>query len=161
MMATRLFVQAYGATHPEPELSRYLARSFSSEFFAEQIAGPDSAVLLALTESGASCAYAHLRLTTGPLPADVQSDRAVEIVRFYVDSVWHGRGIAQKLMAACERLAKEWGADLLWLGVWQLAARPIAFYRRAGFEIVGTTTFLFGERRDADFVMARPLGAAE
>jgi len=27
-LGARLFAQAYGETHPEPELSRYLARSF-------------------------------------------------------------------------------------------------------------------------------------
>jgi hypothetical protein len=45
--------------------------------------------------------------------------------------------------------------------VWQEAARPIAFYRHAGFEVVGTTTFSFGDRLDDDFVMARRLASAD
>jgi len=34
-LGARLFAEAYGETHPEPELSRYLARSFRSRGFAK------------------------------------------------------------------------------------------------------------------------------
>jgi ribosomal protein S18 acetylase RimI-like enzyme len=60
-------------------------------------------------------------------------------------------------MAACVAEARAMGGEVLWLSVLQEAQRPQAFYRRAGFTVVGTATFLFGDRRDADFVMARPL----
>jgi tRNA (guanine37-N1)-methyltransferase len=63
-------------------------------------------------------------------------------------------------MAACAAEARRRGADALWLAVWQQAARPLAFYRRQGFAIVGTTTFAFGDRVDADYVMARSLAAS-
>jgi ribosomal protein S18 acetylase RimI-like enzyme len=156
-LGARLFVQAYGPTHPEPELSRYLARSFSTDFFARELADPGARVLIVEATDGTPLGYAHMRATTGAPPGEVIGDRPVEIIRFYVDAQWHGRGLAQALMAACETEARSMGADVIWLDVWQEAPRPQAFYRRAGFTIVGTTTFAFGERQDADFVMARPL----
>jgi ribosomal protein S18 acetylase RimI-like enzyme len=60
-------------------------------------------------------------------------------------------------MAAAEDEARLRGVQLIWLTVWQQAPRPIAFYRRAGFEIIGTATFRFGERLDDDFLMAKRL----
>ena len=37
LLGARLFTETYGPTHPEPELSRYLARSFSVEGVREAI----------------------------------------------------------------------------------------------------------------------------
>lgn len=156
-LGARLFIQAYGPTHPEPELSRYLARSFDPERFERELAGPLVRVLMVESADGTPAGYAHMRATTGNRPPGVIGTTPIEIVRFYVDAAWHGAGLAQLLMAGCEGEARAMGGDLIWLSVWQEALRPQAFYRRAGFAIVGTTTFAFGDRQDADYVMARAL----
>ena len=157
-LGARLFVQAYGPTHPEPELSRYLARSFSEEFFARALHDAGVRVLLVEATDGTPSGYAHMRATpAGMSPTGVIGNTPIEIVRFYIDAAWHGAGLAQQLMAACEREARAMGGDVLWLSAWQEAPRAGAFYRRAGFSIVGTTTFAFGDRLDADYVMARRL----
>ena len=157
--AARLFTQAYGPTHPEPELGAYLAREFAPARLAAELADPGRRALVA--ESGGRwIGYAYLRESAEGWPSGVPGERPVEIMRFYVDAEWHGRGVAAALMAACESAARRWGADALWLGVWQQAGRALAFYRRAGFEVVGTATFAFGDRLDDDFVMARRLAGA-
>ena len=156
-LAARLFTQAYGPTHPEPELGRYLARSFSQQLFARELADSTVRVLVVEAVDGSPVGYAHMRATTGDPPGGVGGTHPIEIVRFYVDAGWHGAGLAQMLMSACDREARGMGADVIWLDVWQEAPRPQAFYRKAGFTIVGTTTFAFGDRQDADWVMARPL----
>jgi ribosomal protein S18 acetylase RimI-like enzyme len=157
--AARLFTQAYGPTHPEPELGAYLARAFAPVRLATELAQPDRRALV-VESGGRWIGYAWLRESAEGWPGSVPGQRPVEIVRFYVDAGWHGRGVAAALMAACEGEARQRGADALWLAVWQEAARPLAFYRRAGFEVVGTATFAFGDRLDDDFVMARRLAAA-
>ena len=156
-LGARLFVETYGPTHPEPELSRYLARSFSVQYFREALGDPRVRVLVIENAGGVAAGYAHVRVTTTTKPDSVVARAPIEIVRFYIDARWHGSGLAQKLMAACEREARAMGGDLVWLSAWQEAPRAVAFYRRAGFAIAGTTTFAFGERQDADFVMAKPL----
>jgi ribosomal protein S18 acetylase RimI-like enzyme len=49
--------------------------------------------------------------------------------------------------------AKERGYDSIWLGVWEKNQRAIDFYRRWGFEEVGTHTFKLGTDPQNDFVM--------
>jgi ribosomal protein S18 acetylase RimI-like enzyme len=156
-LGARLFRETYAPTHPEPELSRYLARSFDAGFFATELGDPRVRVLIVDAEDGTAAGYAHLRAMSAPPPPGVIGERPMEIVRFYIDARFHGAGLAQALMSACEAEARRMGADVLWLSAWQEAPRPQAFYRRAGFAIVGTTTFAFGDRRDADYVMARRL----
>lgn len=160
-LAARLFQEAYGPTHPEPTLSTYLAESFAPERLGAELSSPGVRVILAEDAAGRPIGYAHLRETEQPAPAGVPGERPVEIVRFYVDSAWHGRGVAQALMDACVAEGARRGAGVLWLSAWQQAARALAFYRRAGFAVVGTTTFRFGERIDDDFLMARRLTTAD
>ncbi len=156
-LAARLFVQAYGATHPEPELGHYVARTFPEEGFREWLADPTQAVFIALDSNSRGIGYAYVRPSTGNTPAGVSGTTVFELMRMYVDANHHGLGVAAALMEAGIANARANGADTLWLAVWQNAARPIAFYSRFGFHIVGTTTFKWGDGFDDDFIMSRSI----
>jgi ribosomal protein S18 acetylase RimI-like enzyme len=156
-LGARLFTQAYGPTHPEPELGRYLARSFSVERMTAELASDATAFFLVQDSAGADIGYAYLRESRDTPPAGVVGQRPFEIARFYVDAAWHGRGVAPALMDACLAAARARQADVLWLATWEPALRAQAFYRRMGFEMVGTTKFLFGAVLEDDVLMARRL----
>ena len=155
-LAARLFTETYGPTHPEPELSRYLARSFSVEGVREAIADSDVTMLLVEDSSGAPVAYAYMKASPEP-PAGVTGDKAFEIVRFYVDGACQGRGVGAALMDACLADAKERGSDVVWLQVWKEAPWAVGFYRRMGFSVVGSAPFYFGEQIGDDHIMSRSL----
>jgi ribosomal protein S18 acetylase RimI-like enzyme len=156
-LGARLFTQAYGPTHPEPELGRYLARSFDVERMAAELTDGGTEFFIVQDDTGADIGYAYLRESREAPPAGVVGQRAFEIARFYVDEAWHGRGVAPAMMAACVTAARARKADVLWLATWEPAVRAQAFYRRMGFEMVGTTTFLFGDVLEDDVLMARRL----
>ena len=153
-LGARLFTEAYGPTHPEPELSRYLARSFSVEGIRNAIADADSAILVAEDADGSAIGYSYLRASPAP-PAGVQGSRPYEIVRFYVAGAHQGRGIGAGLMEQSIDEAKRRGADVVWLQVWKEAPWAVGFYLRLGFSIVGSASFYFGDRVGDDHVMAR------
>ncbi len=156
-LGARLFAQAYGPTHPEPELGAYLATAFRPADLADRIRLGIVAVLLVEADGAGPIGYAQLRPDA---PLDIPEWRgrpAIEIQRFYLDRAWHGRGIADALMASCVALAGRAGAALAWLQVWQEAHWAIRFYERAGFVIVGSTPFTWGSRVETDWLMARTL----
>ena len=155
-LGARLFVQAYGPTHPEPEQSRYLAAAYSVDVIAEAIEGEGSSVFAVDDLQGAPIAYAHM-ISTMEFPPGVDGRRAFEIVRFYVDGASQGRGIGAMLMSHCRDVAKLAGADVIWLQTWSQASWAIGFYLRLGFKIAGRKPFYFGERVDEDHVMALSL----
>src|SRR5690242_14914808 len=136
-LAARLFTEAYGPTHPEPELSRYLARSFSVDKVRDEIT--DNAVTMFVAEDDTTrpLGYAFLRRTI-ELPDGVSSYNSFEVVRFYVEAAAQGRGIGAALMETCFDEARRRGADTIWLQVWKEAPWAIAFYRRMGFSAVGS-----------------------
>ena len=164
-LAAALFRQGYGATHPEPELSRYVTRNFSVETFARDLTDPRVTVLVAEEgPTGPLAGYAILR--EGPPAEGLTSQESggrkpIEIGRFYVDQKWHGLGVAQALMTECVLEAARRGGDVLWLQAWERAARALAFYKKMGFVVAGNAKFEFGARVDNDFLLARPVAAYE
>src|SRR5215208_8536374 len=155
-LGARLFAEAYGSTHPEPELSRYLARSFPVEGVRESIADTAVTMLVAQDSSGKAIAYAYLKASPAP-PSGVHGENVYEIVRFYVDSVYQGRGIGAALMEECFVDARSRGADAVWLQVWKEAPWAVGFYARMGFSIVGSAPFYFGEQVGDDHIMLKSL----
>ena len=155
-LGARLFTETYGPTHPEPELSRYLARSFSVGGVRDEIAKTDVSMYLVEDSAGAPLAYAYLRASPKP-PAGVDGLRPFEIVRFYVDAVCQGRGVGASLMEACFSDARGRGADVIWLQVWKEAPWAVGFYHRMGFSVVGSAPFYFGEQVGDDHIMSRLL----
>jgi ribosomal protein S18 acetylase RimI-like enzyme len=159
-LAARLFAEAYGPTHPEPELSRYLARSFPVDGTRDAIADDDVTILIAEDSTGNAIAYAYLRASPEP-PAGVTGERVFEIVRFYVDASWQGKGIGAALMEGCFEDANQRGADVIWLQVWKEAPWAVGFYSRMGFSVVGSALFYFGEQIGQDHVMSIRLRIAD
>lgn len=163
--AARLFRQAYGVTHPEPTLSAYLATSFAERRVRQSLENAATTMLVVESVDGTWMGYAELHdggptEPTAILEVPLPGTAPLEIVRFYVDQAWHGQGVAQALMLACDALARTRGCDVLWLQAWQEAAQAVRFYHKAGFTIHGTAIFAFGERADSDFILARRVVAA-
>jgi diamine N-acetyltransferase len=155
-LGARLFAETYGPTHPEPELSRYLSRSFAVEVVIDAISDGEVSMYLVEDSLAVPIAYAYLRATSDP-PNGVTGRRPFEIVRFYVDAICQGRGVGAALMDACFSDARQRGADVIWLQVWKEAPWAIGFYQRMGFSVVGSALFYFGEQIGDDHVMSRTL----
>jgi ribosomal protein S18 acetylase RimI-like enzyme len=155
-LAARLFTETYGPTHPEPELSRYLAREFSVDRVRAAIADTEVTMLVAEDAERGAVGYAYLRASHDP-PAGVKGERAFEIARFYVATADQGRGIGAALMEECLEESRLRGADVVWLQVWKEAPWAVGFYSRMGFTVVGSAAFYFGEQIGDDHVMQRAL----
>ncbi|MFM7784224.1 MAG: N-acetyltransferase family protein [Gammaproteobacteria bacterium] len=149
------FREAYGAdTHPD-DLEAHIAEHYGAAQQSREIADPDSVFLVA---ESASSIVAYLLLRQGEPPACVSSRRRMEVLRLYLAFSTHGRGLAQRLLAAATEAAAARGAEGLWLTVWERNPRAIAFYRKCGFVDVGETVFQVGNDPQRDRVMERPPG---
>jgi diamine N-acetyltransferase len=152
--ATRVFTDTYGASNTADDLAVYLTASYGARQQAEEIANPDIITLVA-EEDGCLAAFAQVRRQ--PLPEGIDEDVGIEIWRFYVERSWHGRGLAQSLMASALDAARELAAGKasrkVWLGVWERNPRAIAFYEKCGFRDAGPKSFLFGRELQNDRVL--------
>lgn len=153
-LGARTFADAFGADNTPEDLAAHLASSYGVHKQTEELSDPGMITLVAV-HKGELVAFAQVR--RNPPPAPVAGESHVELWRFYVDRSWHGRGIAQRLMAESLDAGRELGGRSLWLSVWERNPRAIAFYEKTGFRNVGTKDFWVGSDRQTDFVLVRDL----
>jgi diamine N-acetyltransferase len=153
-LAERTFRETYTAHNTAENMESYVAGHFGPERQARELRDPDLSTLVAELDGQAA---GYVQLGRGPAPAGISGPEPMEIVRFYVDHPWHGRGVAQRLMAAAVDEARAAGARTLWLGVWERNDRAIAFYHKCGFHDAGTQIFVLGSDRQRDLVLERRL----
>ena len=154
--AAGFFIDTFGAVNRPEDIRVYLASAFSEARQLAELTNVDNRIWLAAAGDDLA-GYAHVRRGEAPMTVAVAPMRAIEIARLYAGRRWHGRGVGAALMESCITTAREWGADVLWLGVWERNARAIAFYEKHGFQTVGEQPFLLGADLQRDLVMARRL----
>ena len=154
--ARRVFAETFAADNDPADMALYLDWAFTESKQRGELADPGRVCLL-MEHEGVLVAYASVFNGSGN--EQVDGAHPVELERFYVDQRWHGAGVAAPLMAAVKAQAREWGGDVLWLGVWERNAKAIRFYEKQGFERVGAQTFTLGSDVQRDAVMSAPLVA--
>ena len=150
-LAERTFRDTFASSNTAENMRLHCARTYGAAIQAAEIANPARATLVA-DAGGRLAAYGQLR--RNPTPCLVAA-RPAEIQRIYVDRAWHGQGLAQAMMARLLETARAWGADRVWLGVWEHNLRARAFYLKSGFAEVGDHRFVLGDETQRDLVMAR------
>ena len=152
LFAERVFVETFGAANTPENMRAYVARSFTAERLLDEITASDSHVIVA-EDGNTIIGYARLHAHS----AGTDERRGIELVRLYVDSAYHGRGIADALMEACIAEARRLGHVSMWLGVWEHNPRAQRFYARHGFERVGEQIFMLDDDRQTDWIMERQI----
>ncbi len=115
--------------------THFLTLAFTPDGKSNDLADPQAKFLIAEVD-GEAAAYAKLRF--GYSPPFLGASSPMEIARFYTDSPWVGRGVANVLMDGCLRVAADADCDVIWLDVWERNHRAIAFYEKWGFATAGS-----------------------
>ncbi len=151
-LGAHTFFDTFAKDNTPEDMAAYLAVSFSPQKQAEELADPSTTFLIAEIDD---TAVGYARLRHSPAPAAITGQHPLEIVRFYVDKSWIGRGLSATLMQACLEYAAHYQCDVIWLDVWEHNARAIAFYRKWGFDLIGTQPFQLGSELQNDLLMQR------
>jgi len=152
--AWRTFHDAFASMNSPGNMEAYRSQYLTLEKLSSQLADPRATFLIAEIEA---TPIAFAKLYGGDAPECVEGAAPVEIERFYVDRQFHGQGIAQTLMEVCFDRARQSGHKTVYLGVWENNHRAIAFYRKYGFDFVGSHIFQLGDEAQNDFWMERRL----
>ena len=151
----RTFEETFGETNAPEDMAAYLGAAYGEQQQHAEVTNPDIATLIVEADAGLA-GFAQVR-RGGQVPACVTGASPVELWRFYIDRRWHGRGVAQELMGAVHRAARELGGERLWLSVWERNPRAIAFYTKRGFIDAGSKSFYVGSDCQTDRVLIAPV----
>ena len=151
-IGARTFLDTYGADNTVEDMTAYLTSAFGPDIQSREIA--DCRTVFLVAQAGVRAA-GYARLRQGDAPSAIGARRPIEIVRFYVDGPWQGRGVGSRLMRAALDFAAKEACDVVWLDVWERNPRAIAFYEKWAFGVVGRQGFVLGGDVQDDLLMAR------
>lgn len=152
------FTTAFGALNDPERLATFLAETYTPAKQTAELADPSLATLI-VEADGRFAGYAQVK-ENAYVPEGVTGPAPIELARFYVDPARIGGGVARPLMDRAKDEARLRGGQTFWLGVWEINARAIAFYRKCGFEPVGKHTFDVGGDLQTDLVMSTSLASS-
>jgi ribosomal protein S18 acetylase RimI-like enzyme len=153
-LAARTFDDAFSPIISAESMEAYMSQAFTVEQISAELADPGATFLIFEIEG---TAVGYVKLQTGEAPDCLRGTEPIEIVRFYLDRQFHGSGLAHTMMQSCLDHAKQSSHRTIYLGVWEHNPRAIAFYRKWGFEIVGSHIFQMGDEAQNDYWMERQL----
>jgi diamine N-acetyltransferase len=152
-LAKQVFSSTYGAVLSAKTLSTHLEMRFKSKVFEQEILEQQAIFWLATHENDLA---GFIKLESTPPPTCVDSNRSIELMKFYVSPEQQSLGIGQSLLEIAVRtLQSEF--DTVWLLVWEHNTRAIKFYDKHGFEKIGRQDLMVGETAFHDFVMSRSI----
>jgi len=151
----RNFRAAYGHCSTPENIQAAIREHYGEAAQLRQIEDPSRWNLIALHDDEWA-GHAQLK-SGGAVPDGVNMLPAVELSRFYVDTTFHGRSVAQAIMEKVKAKARELGARSIFLSVWQEQPQAIRFYTKEGFTIAGTLVFVVGDDPKDDWLMVHAL----
>ena len=159
MLAELSYQTFWDAFHDHPknapdDLADYMEKAFSVEQTQSELAEENSIFLIAEIE-GKTAGYAKVMI--GNLEEGISAKRPIELNRLYAHQEFLGKGVGQRLMDECFKIAKENECDVMWLGVWEFNPRAQAFYKKHGFYKVGKHVFQLGSDPQIDLLMQKNL----
>lgn len=149
-IGAQYFYDAYKDVKSDTNLQQYITNTFIVEKVEEEF---DNRIAFFAIGYLNKVPVAYIKLRSDRTHPNLAHTSNLEMERIYVDrNYWR-----HKFGAAMMNYAIDYGRqnkfNCLWLGVWQENLRAIAFYKKAGFEIVGTKKFYVGSEENNDFVM--------
>lgn len=151
-LSRRTFFETFAAYNTPENMKFYADATFGKDLQLREIQDPNRIVELAFVD-GEPAGFFQLRI--GSTPTSVIGQNPIELLRLYVESKWHGRGIGRILMEKAFQKSLEAGHRTMWLGVWESNQRAKAFYRKLGFEVRGNQDFKLGQDLQRDLIMVR------
>jgi diamine N-acetyltransferase len=148
------FDETFRSMNAPETIEAYLAEAFTPERVRAELQREGSEFYLLLLE-GLPAGYLKLNEAAGQ--SDLNDPESLEIERIYVRKGQKGKGLGKLLMTFALERAAGLGKRYAWLGVWERNEDAIAFYRKAGFEVIGEHSFRMGEELQTDYIMRKEL----
>lgn len=150
------FLETFAGVLAGSAIIGHCEKAHSVDLYREWLEDPAYRLWLAEVAPG-SAPVGFMMVAPPQLPLPDLSDRDVELKRIYILSKFQGGGTGAKFINAALDYAGTLKAVRLLLGVYANNHAALGFYRRHGFQEVGTRKFNVGGQEYDDFIMGRVL----
>lgn len=152
-LCSETFLETYVPSRPQlkSEFLTYTEKNYSKEAILTKFLDLNLIYLIAEIDNTA-VGYCRIYRKTSP---EGDNEKSIKLSEIYVKKEMIGKGVGKKLMEEFLNIAKEQGAQVAWLGVWEGNQKAIDFYKKWGFEVFGSEKFTIEATTDIDLLMKK------
>jgi GNAT superfamily N-acetyltransferase len=152
----QVYIQTYGTDGVSTEFANFITKQFSVERIENTLSTePDS--LFVAEYKGNLVGVAEIEFDK---KCPLNNIVAPELNKLYILEWFTGKGVGYGLLGKVEQLLAAKGVSEIWLWVYILNPRAIAFYERQGYQHIGNAFFQMEFNKYENKVMVKKLATA-
>jgi ribosomal protein S18 acetylase RimI-like enzyme len=149
-ISRQTFHETFASQNSEEDMAKYLDEGLSLQNLNRELDSTSSAFYFAYIDDQIA---GYLKVNWGDSQTENHDKDAFEIERIYILKSFQGSGVGQSLFDFSLKLAKDRGANYVWLGVWEFNHKARSFYKKNGFTEFGKHIFTLGQDKQTDVLM--------
>ena len=153
-IAKQTFTETFGSQNTAEDLAKFLSEEYAFDKLKAEVENPESFYYFCYFEDELA---GYLKLNVGAAQTEPDYPEALEIQRIYVLQKYQRKRIGLAMMQQALAVAKKIKKSQVWLGVWEKNLKAQAFYRKSGFEKVGSHDFVLGNDIQTDYILVKEL----
>lgn len=132
------FLTAHAHSATKEVVDAYISEKYSLEAFKRELE-EDRNIYHIIHHDGKPVGYSKIILNAAH--EDIAKPNVTKLERLYLLKEYFGKHLAQELVEFNINYAKNSWQEGMWLYVWTENSRAVAFYKKAGFKVIGAYDF--------------------
>ena len=153
-IAKQTFTETFGSQNTAEDLAKFLNEEYDFNKLKSEVTDPESFYYFCYFNDELA---GYLKLNIGSAQTESDYPESLEIQRIYVLQKYQGQKMGLSMMQHAIAVAKKIKKSQVWLGVWEKNLKAQAFYRKSGFEKVGSHDFVLGDDIQNDYILVKEL----
>ena len=149
-ISVQTFTETFAHQNSKSDMQKYVSEKLSIEQLSKELNTKGSSFYFLKLNSDI---IGYLKLNTGEAQTELKNNISLEIERIYVKQEFHGKQFGQLLLDKATVIAKEHHYQYIWLAVWELNLKAIAFYKKHNFVEFDKHIFKLGDDEQIDLMM--------
>ncbi len=149
-ISVQTFTETFAHQNSESDMQKYVSENLSIEQLTKELNTKGSSFYFLNLNSDV---IGYLKINTGKVQTELKNDISLEIERIYIKQEFHGKNVGKKLLDKAIEIAKEHHYQYIWLAVWELNLKAIAFYKKHNFVEFDKHIFKLGDDEQIDIMM--------
>jgi GNAT superfamily N-acetyltransferase len=141
-LAIRTFIESHGHSAPIADIDAYILNKYSEATIESELADPGNIFHIIYY---ADQAAGYSKIIFNRICPLIASNNVTKLERLYLLKKFYDHKLGAGLFGFNNNLSIQEGQEGIWLYVWKENQRAVSFYKKAGFEIIGSADFKISE----------------
>jgi ribosomal protein S18 acetylase RimI-like enzyme len=136
------FLQAHGKSAPKKDIDAFTAKYYTEDAFLNELNNPNNIYHLIYSDDRVA---GYSKIMLNQTNSNIVQQSITKLDRIYLLQEFHGQNLGTSLFTYNVELSKKQNQLGIWLFVWIENEKALRFYKKSGFEIVGSYDFKISE----------------